>query len=212
VPELPCRRWRIGLRVLLALGGLLPAAEAAGHVVNVFAVVEGKTIRGEVYFRGGVAAQGAKVEAFDPQGKKLAEVTTDAEGKFSFPARFRCDHRLLAHAGEGHAGEYTIEAAELPDDLPLPSGGAESPTGQPPPPAVSPAPSILPAAPSGDTRLGQAMEVALSKQIAALQRELHDLENTLRIRDIVGGVGYIFGVMGLIAYLLAIRSRGRGAR
>jgi nickel transport protein len=212
VPERAGKALRIGWPVLLVLSGVFRGSEAFGHVVNVFAVVEGRTIRGEVYFRGGVAAQGAQVEAFDPQGKKLAEVTTDAEGKFSFPARFRCDHRLLAHAGEGHAGEYTVEAAELSEDLPPPDGSPDVSLQGPPPPGPSAVHSGSPAPLPGDERLKTLIEEAVSKQVTPLRRQLDAYEKTIRFRDVLGGIGYIFGVMGLIAYLLAIRGRGRGAR
>lgn len=210
MPERLGRQLRIGLPVLLVLGGVLRAGEALGHVVNVFAAVEGKTIRGEVYFRGGVAAQDAKVQAFDPQGRKLAEVTTDSEGKFSFPARFRCDHRLLAQAGEGHAGQYTVEAAELPDELPLPDGGAETPGQESSPPSVSPAPSDPPPPLSDDARLKEIIEAAVSKQVTPLRKQLNGFENTLRIRDVLGGIGYILGITGLLFFFLGARKKGRG--
>ena len=208
VPFWDGQRLRIGLPLLLALGGILHGRDAFGHVVNVFAVVEGKTIRGEVYFRGGVAAQGAKVEAFDPQQRKLAEATTDEEGKFSLPVRFRCDHRLLAQAGEGHAGQYTVEAAELPDDLPLPDGGADTPRQEPPSPAASPAASDPPAARPGDAQLKQMIEAAVNQQVVPLRRQLDRFENTLRVRDVLGGIGYIFGIMGLLFFFLGRRNRG----
>jgi nickel transport protein len=212
VPERTDKRGRIGWLVLFALAGMLPGGDAFGHVVNVFAVVEGKTIRGEVYFRGGVAAQGAKVEAFDPQGRKLAEAMTDQEGKFSFPVRFRCDHRLLAQAGEGHAGQYTVEAAELPEGLPLPEGEADTPGQEPAPPAASPARSDPAAGLPGDARLKELIEAAVNQQVVPLRRQLDRFENTLRVRDVLGGIGYIFGIMGLLFFFLGKRNKGRGGK
>jgi len=212
VPEHARRALRVGLPVLLTLCGLLPAREARAHVVNVFAVVEGKTIRGEVYFRGGMPAQDAKVEAFDPQGNKLAEATTDAEGKFSLQARVRCDHRLLAQAGEGHAGEYTVEAAELPDDLPPPDGSTVAALPPPEPTAASPAASDSPAATPHDARLEQMIDRAVGKRVNPLCKQLNRLGNRLWLRDVLGGVGYIFGIMGLLAYYLARRSKGPGTK
>ena len=207
-----CKALRVGLLVLLCLGGTLRAGRALGHVVNVFAVVEGKTIRGEVYFRGGVPAQDAKVEAFDPQGNKLAEATADSEGKFSFQARVRCDHRLLAQAGEGHAVEYTVEATELPDDLPPPDGSAAAALPPPEPTAASPAASDSPAATPYDARLEQMIDRAVGKRVKPLCKQLNRLENRLWLRDLLGGVGYIFGIMGLLAYYLARRSKGPGTK
>jgi nickel transport protein len=221
VPIFAQRRWdcplptrkalRIGLLAVLFCG-LLPAASALGHVVNVYAWVEGRQICGEVYFAGRTPAQGVMVRAFDPEGRELAEVTTDSEGEFGFEARFRCDYRLLAEAGEGHAGEYTVPAEELPDDLPLPDGSMqdEAPREESPP-LAAPGESDTPDVPD-NTELRRMIERAVGEEVAPLRKELHRMETTLRVRDVVGGVGYIFGIMGLLSYYLATRRRGPGAK
>jgi nickel transport protein len=200
---------RSTLPALIALLILLRGTPAFAHKVNVFATVEGRTIRGEVYFRGGAAAQNAKVEVLDPAGEKLAEATTDQQGKFSLEARYRCNYRLVADAGEGHAGEYTVEAGELPDDLPARGSSATSTAGESPPPVVSPHPTA-PAAPAADdARLKEMLETAVAKQIGLLRRDLDRYQAEIRLRDILGGIGYIVGITGLLFYFLGIRRKGR---
>jgi hypothetical protein len=41
-----------------------------------------------------------------------------------------------------------------------------------------------------------------------LRRQLDRYEHTLRLRDVLGGIGYIFGIMGLLFFVLGRRSRG----
>ncbi|HID75328.1 MAG TPA: DUF1416 domain-containing protein, partial [Planctomycetaceae bacterium] len=71
----------------------LPACGWA-HKVVVFATVQEDRIDGEAYFRGGGPVRGAKVRVLDAEGQTLGETTTDADGRFSFRARQRCDHHL----------------------------------------------------------------------------------------------------------------------
>jgi nickel transport protein len=94
---------------------LLSPSPAWAHKLNLFAHVEGATIQGKAYFSGGTAAQGVKVVAFDPAGKELGQTTTDTEGKFTMKPGGRCDHRLVVRTDDGHAAEFTVPAAELPE-------------------------------------------------------------------------------------------------
>ena len=205
------------LPILVVLGSVLCGTEASGHALNVYASVQGQTIRGEVYFRGRVPAQDAKVEMFDPAGEKLGQTTTDEQGKFSWEVRFRCDHRLVANAGSGHGAEYTVEAAELPDDLP-PRGGLPNAAKPPdPPPAATPASPTPPGAPPGappaatadHARLQAMIESAVGKQIDPLRKEISRYQEKIRFADVVGGIGYILGVTGLVFYFLGVRKKGR---
>ena len=50
------------------------------------------------------------------------------------------------------------------------------------------------------------IEDAVSRQLRPLREQLDQLENTIRLRDILGGIGYVVGVLGLLAL---IKSRNR---
>ena len=104
------------LPLLVACGALLCAGPAMAHKLNVYAEVKGTTISGMAYFHGGSPAQGAKIEAFAPDGRKLGETTTDANGEFTLAAKYRCDVRLVVNAGGGHGAEGKVGADELPKD------------------------------------------------------------------------------------------------
>jgi hypothetical protein len=178
----------------------------------VFAAVRGDVIEGEVYYHGGDAAGDVKVTIADPSGKQLGETATDQKGRFTFQPRVRCDHKLIADAGMGHEAEYTVEAGELPADLgPLPAKPpADSPRDSPdeakPASSVEPAPhshshphSHAPVA-SGSEDLAAQTE-ALGRQIAALRKDLDKWKAQLRLQDLLGGIGYILGIMGLVFFL-----------
>jgi len=205
--------------MLAVLGGMACTTPALAHKVVVFASVRGKTIEGEVYFYGGAAATGASVTVVGPNDQVLAETTTDDEGEFTCPVRFRCDHKVIADVGEGHRAEYTVAADELPDDLPPPpdagrpadepSGEAGAPTPverheEAPPEASRGAPV---AAPDQEQEHLKAEIEAVAKQVAALRRDLDKYHNELRLQDILGGLGYILGVMGLAFYFLGVRRK-----
>ena len=60
-----------------------------------------------------------------PSGRELGRTTTDDDGNFTFTARERVDHYLVAETADGHSGQYIVHASELPDSLPadVPTAG-----------------------------------------------------------------------------------------
>jgi nickel transport protein len=183
------------------------ASPASAHKLNVFAVVEGRTIRGEAYFRGGGPARGAVVTALGPAGQRLGNATTDDNGKFTIEAHVRGDHRLVVDAGAGHAGEYRIAADELPKELPAPDGPSPPAASEPEstasrPPAADPTPTAGPGPVPSDA---SASLEALRVQVVKLREDLDGFRNEIRLRDVIGGIGYIVGAMGLVLYVVARR-------
>ncbi len=195
--------------VILAVVLATPCPKAAlAHKVVVFATCTGKTIEGEVYFHGGTAARNVKVTLAGPEGQVLGETKTDDEGKFTFPVHFRCDHKVIADAGGGHGAEYTVRADELPESLPPPEGG-DQPGGTQPERAepTAPAPTLhAPTSSPGQENFEVKME-AIAHQLAALRSEFTKYRNELRLRDVLGGIGYILGIMGVVFYFLGVRRK-----
>lgn len=206
-----------GLGRVFALAMVLAAmvaSPALAHKTSVFAAVQGKTISGEAYFRDGTPVRGARVTAFDPDGKPLAETQTDSQGKFSVPIARRCNHRLVVDAGDGHMAEYLVHAEEIPADLPgeKPSATAAAAT-------AAPAAKIDPAAkanakadgvpregqsvPASDALAGVRAELeALRTQLVQLRRDLAEKDDRARWSDVLGGIGYIIGLTGFAFYFL----------
>ncbi len=174
--------------VLVAL--LLFSAPAAAHKIVAAAYAEGAEIEGEIGMSNGeMAAEGTKVEVFGPDGAKLGETVTDADGLFAFTATQRIDHIFRANLGAGHVAEVTLPAAELPESL-----GGETPATQAKAAQTAPAPQMT----VGDDRVAK----AVAAQIRPLRKEIAEMRNETRMRDVLGGIGYILGLSGLAFFFM----------
>jgi len=202
-------------RFARAIGGLpalflflLCPASAFAHKLNVFAErIAGATIHGYAYFPGDIAAQRIEVIVRDRSGRELGRTTTDDKGKFTFVAREHVDHYLVAETPDGHSGQYIVHASALPENLPG-SGPAADGASHVASPATDQA-GVLATMEGKDNEPGSVTDQlrALSKQLDELSRQIHDSEEHLRFRDILGGIGFILGLAGVSFYMKARRSK-----
>ena len=171
------------------------------HKVNIFAYVEGDKVYTESYFNDGKKCIDSKIEVFDNQGNKLLEGLTDEEGMFSFeiPSKdvIDGDLKVVLTASMGHRAEYIIPANELRGVTGLIKEKSEEPI-----PAVSPEISSL------DLKEIQSLiEDALDKKLKPIMREMIEIkksqEDKISPTEIIGGIGYIIGIFGIIAYFLS---------
>jgi nickel transport protein len=171
------------LRTVLIAGSLCFAASmAAAHSLNLFVRDEGATVKGNAYFSGGTPAQNLTVRAEDAQGNALGETTTDAEGNFIYAgARAAGTMTFVVSSPDGHRAESKIESA----------AGA------------------TPAAPAAMPAASDAGMISYEAQLTRLHEAIDRLEKRLWMRDVIGGIGYIFGLAGLWA-LWKVRSRRDG--
>lgn len=193
--------------VIAGLGALILAPrQCRAHKIMMYASAEGKTITGSVYFSGGGRVKNATIRVEDGTGKKLGEMKTDGQGEFSYEADARCDHVFVARTPDGHRATYTVQASELPSSLPTREGSRKPPeqTAGPAPAddeagEQSPEKNSKPAVSREHIR--HIVEKAVARQVRPLRRELQKYRAHARMTDILGGIGYIFGVMGVILYL-----------
>ena len=179
------------------------AGFALAHGVKVYAVAEGDQLKGEAYFSGGGKAQGCLVELLDPAGKRLGQTRTDSKGAFSLPRPSApAPLTLVLHAGQGHQAQYVLQAADL-GAPPSPSPASA--------PAADPAPSG--AAPPAPAQLAQALDQVLQKRLAPLHARLERLEResqAVGLKEVVGGLGWILGLLGIAAYFKSRRTPPAG--
>lgn len=193
---------------VILISGLLCSVSFTGlalaHQLRVFAMAEGATITGYAYFSGGVKAKGAKVAIFAPDGSRLGEVQTGEAGAFRFPATVRVDHRLIADAGAGHVAEFTVKAEELPDTL---SGKNSEPLPEILVMNAATAAQVpqLPMTKTAAESLQRMIEQSVARQIRPLREQLNAYEAKVRWHDVLGGIGYIFGIVGVACYWLGRR-------
>lgn len=150
----------------------------------------GKILGGAAYLPGGVAAE-VPVRLRDAAGALLNETRTDAGGNFVFEAPPPGGVLVECVTPDGHRAEVPA-----PPYGPVVAGAASD---SPMPPTASPA---------GALEAG-ALEAALARELQPLLERLKRLEESTRLRDILGGIGYIVGFAGLLA-LVKSRPRGRG--
>jgi len=112
---------KIGLRlehVLIAsaavLGiSLLLSGSAHAHRVNVFAWVEGDTVRVECKYPDGTKVHEGVIRVFDSTGKELLNGKTNDQGEFSFKIPKRDDLKIVLEAGMGHRAEWPLSKQDL---------------------------------------------------------------------------------------------------
>ncbi|MGD8241955.1 MAG: hypothetical protein PVF59_03960 [Desulfobacterales bacterium] len=193
------------LGVLTILLSIVPAT-ARAHNVSLFAWVEEGQVFTQSKFSGGRLAKNARIEVFNAAGEKLLEGRTDEQGQFAFTPPRPEALRIVLLAGSGHRGEWRVAADEFglpPADAPL----ASSPSvASPPPPDAATPPQDTPA--PTDTELKTLIEGALEKKLAPIRRQLAQLAQRPSLHDIIGGLGYIMGLVGLGAYMQSRRKSG----
>lgn len=180
---------KTGIALLLMV--LASVAGAHNVVGGVYAI--GSSIEGEIGFSNGdMAEAGAWVVVSDSAGNELGRVQIEEEGLFVFQAQQRIDHHFSANLSAGHVFSDVLPASELPDSLAVGSVN------------TTPQASNVGFSLDGNlgNRDGQAalqvmIEKAVAKQIKPLRQELAAYKEKASLQDIIGGIGYIFGLCGL---------------
>lgn len=205
--------------LFLILCILFVSSPCAAHKVHVFAHVEGDNLVVDGYFSGSVKAKGCLVQVYDTSGARLLSGKTDSNGVCVFGLKqFSPDTkgvRIELEAEMGHKGDYFIDlsqdvatsttvhvnqtaAAQNEADVnkPIPDGGLGGQLSQ-----------------DDITRsVGEIIEKKLEplvKILARLERleAERKMDSSPKMTDIVGGIGWIVGLAGVAAFLLAKKSR-----
>ncbi|MBI5406224.1 MAG: hypothetical protein HZA18_00835 [Nitrospirae bacterium] len=196
------------------------------HKVQMFAYPEGDTVFVEGYFADGKKPKKSEVMVFDNGGKVLFSGVTDDEGKLSFKIPQKTDLRITLNAGMGHKAEYTLPASELngsnPPNPPFSKGGEKkmaSDKGEETKDVVNQggdkneALSKAELAEKGQVNhisqldeaqvqaiVEKAVERAVGEAIKPLVRSFTEMTQKNSLTTIIGGIGYILGLMGIALY------------
>jgi nickel transport protein len=187
---------------------ILSLSPAHAHRVNVFCWVEGKTIHCQSSFAGGDPVQNGELSVRTQSGETLLSGKTDKQGKFSFstPAADQGDLRVTVQAGMGHKGAWPIKSGEyIPENEKSgKSSGDKTQTGKEKPKKSMPADAFSTANADG---LQAVVQNALQKELAPVKKELARLrQDRITLQDILSGLGYILGLMGIALYFKAKKS------
>jgi nickel transport protein len=209
---------KIGLISLVAaVLLLLPRSQALAHNVTVFAWVERDTVHVESKFSGGRRPMDAPVEVYDTGGHLLLKGVTDNNGEFSFKVPKKTEMKVVVLAGMGHKGEWTIPLSDLEDgSIGTPSQAAG--TGSQPPASTNPdqaqsasdamTGNPVPAGYVTAAEIRNAVEGALDTKLKPVLKLLVETQPSgPSVTDILGGIGYIFGLIGVAAYFSSKRRK-----
>lgn len=204
------------IMTLTALGAVLTCPfPAKAHRLNVFCWVNGGSATCECSFSTGRAVHNATMDVIAAQtGKILLTGRTDNTGTFTFSipeaAREQAwDLKVLCTSTMGHASSWTIRAQEHAPDSASKGTAAQSPDEDPGATAGS-APEAVQISRLTRKELRDMIASAVSSQLEPVHRELSRLRTPrTNVQDILGGVGYIFGIMGVIMFF---KSRGRARK
>lgn len=162
---------------------LVFAEEGLAHGVNVFAFVDGDEIQVECGFSRSQRVKNGKLAITDSvTGDAVHEGVTDERGIY----RFRPSEAFLAsghglsirlYAGEGHQDDWKV----APEELTALSGGGQTGT-----------PAEI------EAIVARVLDAKLAPINQALARQQDDAPG---LRDIIGGIGWILGLLGLAAYM-----------
>jgi len=164
------------------------SAPAFAHKLSVFAYQEGDKVHVEGYFSDGTPSRNAKVTVTDADGNRLYEGKTDDKGTNEFTLKVDKKVTIKVNAGMGHFGMFNLN----------PDGGSSAPAKSMT--ASVGAPRASASGASGAINLSQ-IKLAVEQANEPLAREVDELKNKTHMSDIIGGFGFIFGILGLFTYL-----------
>jgi len=179
------------MRAVLIFTALLFSHSASAHLLKIFAYSqpigsdqEALQVRGKVYFAGGAPVANLSLKVVDSNGKITAKPSTDPQGKFAF-SLIAGNYQIIADSLDGHVANWQLKA----------------PIQRPKPTAQGAAPVVDDAADRSNLFSKQQLQSVIAEQLALqiqpLTEQLNSLEEKARFQDILGALGYIFGLYGL---------------
>lgn len=187
---------------------LLMTGQAFAHKVVSSGWTDGADIEGEVGFSNGdMAKEGTVVEVFDANDTKIGETVVKEDGLFRFTPTQAVAHTFVANLGAGHVARFTMEADELPQigaAKATPSASTttvDAPQGQ----ATSQAQNLQ------TTDLQRMIAKTVRQEVQPLRKEIASYKEKNNMQSILGGIGYIFGLTGIVFYIMARRKEKASA-
>ncbi len=190
--------------LVLTVTVFCPVADA--HKASIFAWVQGDTIHTQSKMMGGKRPNQAPVEVFDENGKLLLQGKTDAQGQFSFPRPQKTYLKIVLNAGAGHRARWSLNRDDFIEADPesihthTHEDAVHTNSGHINPPETSVATSAQ--AIMSREEIETLLASILDQKLAPVMAKLAEMDQKrIEPSDIIGGVGYIIGLVGLAAYM-----------
>jgi nickel transport protein len=168
---------------------------ALAHKVNIFAYIEGEKVYTESYFNDGKKCINSKIEVFDINEVKLLEGLTDEKGIFIFDLPQTSYLKIILTASLGHRAENILEINHGKELEKLEIDNSE----------VNSTEIVQKNNPNVSKEdIQKLINQALDEKLAPIMREIKkSQEEKISFNDIIGGIGYILGIFGIMAYFLS---------
>jgi len=197
--------------ILIAVCAVVTPSDA--HKVNIFAYAQDGKVHAEGYFVDGSKCKNSLISIIDDKtGEKLIEGRTDDNGQYSFDIPRVASLKLILYAGTGHQNEYILSEEEIRGAMPAAKKKTEKQPEQKkrgasePKPIKSEQPAGVQTAMNPPTS-SEDLEVVIGKvvdnKLQPVMRILVKLQEQSKkpgLTEILGGIGYIIGILGIIAY------------
>lgn len=165
---------------------------AEAHRVSIFAWAEGDMVFSESKFSGGKQVINGKISVYNDKKELLLEGATNEHGAFSFKMPEKTALKIVLDAGMGHRAEWEIPFKDIEE----PPRDALLPVAQSTAQHVDVSNQDKQHKNTDDIQL--AMERALDKKLDPLIPLLiAATDQKTDVKDILGGIGYILGLMGV---------------
>ncbi len=191
---------------------LAPSISLA-HRVSIFAWFDGKKIEGKAYYSNGRPAKDAKVVVHKDGSDRVITLKTDNNGRFSFVVHGPASYTLELIAGQGHRAATVIKvngSSVEPRKDPDKSVSRYENNEQTYKEGLGLKAKSSRTEPGSCQEIERVVEKVLDRQLAPIRQELEAIaisQSRVTLRDVVAGLGYIVGIMGLWGYV-ASRKKG----
>lgn len=186
---------------------LIPVSDIYAHKVQMFVYAEGDTVFVEGYFADGKKAMKSEVVVYNPSGTELLRGRTDDSGQLKFKAPEKMDLRIVVDAGMGHKTEYTLPAGEVHIEGGNKTAGVVTVKKEK---IKEEKVSASQTSRLDDAQLQAIVEKAVEKSVGEaikpLVRSFTEMQQKNSLTTIIGGIGYIMGLMGIVLYFKSRRS------
>jgi len=173
------------------------------HKLSTFAYREGSQITGETYFSDGSPCIKCKVEVYDEKGNKILDTVTDEKGKYSFNTKYSGSLKIKVIAGDGHLAETSLEGVKKTSKTEKAISSQENKISKSEISKSSQNKELVSTKIDKD-EIKEAVKEAVKEETEGIKNILIEMRKDMdkaRLHDIIGGIGYIFGIWGIVVML-----------
>lgn len=189
----------ISVSILIGFVIMNTPSESFAHGIDIFAYVEGNKVFTGCSFSDDTVCENSEITVLDSKGKILLKGITDEAGEFSFIPPEKTDLKIIVDAAMGHRAECTVPASDLEHIFKNKIGcgflANDANNREENKDITLTQPELEQIRFMIDDTLDEKLK-PIVKFLAKLEKR--NAESSLT--KVIGGIGYLFGIMGLVIY------------